>query len=867
MRVAEMARIRLHAGLLCMLAGVGLAAVGQQPEQISEMQELSRPDQSGTVTVAPPSVVEDNAVVTKRQLEHPIGDVWSYGTLLRDNAGPPELIGGYVDFLADQSGGSTTGVLNSWNAGGSSVVIPPDPILAVGPGHVMACNNATVRAYTTGGTQTFSYSWAVFFSGVLPGGTFTTDPKVIYDHYSGRWFIIILALRTSDYYSHYMIAVSDDSDPNGTWKKYAIDSTTEGGSASNTWSDFPGLGVGPNALYITGNMFSRTTFVYRYSKLRIFPKQQLLDFQNTLTYSDIWNIADPGGGTAFTIQPAQHWDTPQAPFLVDSDPSDKISVFGVNDPLGTPTLTKLAATVDTILDPPSADQKGGSTKLDTVDTRVFNAVWRDDSVWFAHNISRNSRAACRWYEVDTSNWPTSISVVQSGTSSGSAVHHWFPSVAVNAAGTMLMGFCRSGVNEYASIYYAFREAGDPAGDISSPKLMMAGERYYTGEGGSPVRWGDYSGTVIDTDDVTFWHYNEFPNPDNSAGWRTRVGHISTDDIVWDVLITSGPFANYVDIGVDPVDYNGNGDGTTDFSRTFVEGTTVSLTAPASAPNGHVFMEWQLDGAPQTTNTTLVFDVLGETTASAIFYPEVALNVDSLPTDGAWIGIEPLDRNGQGTGQTPFSRTYLLYDTATLTAPASHGGLPFSHWTIAGDDQPAGQTVVAVQFTTPSTAAVANYSASATGTLTIGSTPLLGISIEVSPPDKNGEGDGVTEFERLYDSGADVTLTAPERPTAGERLLTFCNWDVAGDDQPDNQTVLTHTVTGDASLSAEYLIVGDTNGDNDVNGFDIDYFIEALQDPDAFEATYGPCRLRSADINGDGDINGFDIDPFIDLLIE
>ncbi|MBU0640846.1 MAG: hypothetical protein KKB50_18425 [Planctomycetes bacterium] len=151
------------------------------------------------------------------------------------------------------------------------------------------------------------------------------------------------------------------------------------------------------------------------------------------------------------------------------------------------------------------------------------------------------------------------------------------------------------------------------------------------------------------------------------------------------------------------------------------------------------------------------------------------------------------------------------------------------------------------------------------TLSVGSTPLTGVSIQVSPLDNNSNGAGTTGFDRVYDDGTDVTLTAPVRPTVGGDELTFCNWDVDGANQADGQLALVHTVGADAALTSEYLLVGDMNGDDAVNGFDIDLFIEALDDQVTFEATYGPCRLRAADTNGDGNVNGFDIDGFILLL--
>jgi hypothetical protein len=151
------------------------------------------------------------------------------------------------------------------------------------------------------------------------------------------------------------------------------------------------------------------------------------------------------------------------------------------------------------------------------------------------------------------------------------------------------------------------------------------------------------------------------------------------------------------------------------------------------------------------------------------------------------------------------------------------------------------------------------------TLTVGSTPTPGVPITVSQVDGNGLGDGVTEFQRVYGEGTDLTLTAPLRPSIGGAELVFCNWQVDGADQPDGQAALGHAVEANASLVAEYLRLGDVNGDGQTTVSDMDLFIEALLAPAGFEALHGPCRLRAADLNGSETVDGDDIRGFVEEL--
>ncbi len=67
------------------------------------------------------------------------------------------------------------------------------------------------------------------------------------------------------------------------------------------------------------------------------------------------------------------------------------------------------------------------------------------------------------------------------------------------------------------------------------------------------------------------------------------------------------------------------------------------------------------------------------------------------------------------------------------------------------------------------------------------------------------------------------------------------------------------------VQAVVLIPGDMNCDGTVGFADINPFILALTDPDAYAAAYPECRYLNADIDGDGNVDFADINPFVQLL--
>jgi len=69
------------------------------------------------------------------------------------------------------------------------------------------------------------------------------------------------------------------------------------------------------------------------------------------------------------------------------------------------------------------------------------------------------------------------------------------------------------------------------------------------------------------------------------------------------------------------------------------------------------------------------------------------------------------------------------------------------------------------------------------------------------------------------------------------------------------------------LLVSQLTTGDMNGDGEVNNLDINPFVLALTDEEAFKNQFDADPATVGDINGDGQLNNLDINPFVELLTE
>jgi transcriptional regulator CtsR len=431
-------------------------------------------------------------------------------------------------------------IANFAGLGDDNRSIPPDTMGAVGPSHLLSTLNGGVGVFnkTTGAKLsqvTLQGFWASLGTGAGQPANFVYDPKALYDQHSDRFVVVSLG-GTAAPNSWMLVAVSATSDPNGTWHKYAIDADLNNGVQDNNWADFPGLGLDNANLYITANMFP-TTSGSIYSKIWVIPKGQLLAGTNPITWTE---FVDPPG-TGFSIQPAHVYGNSSAEYLVHegyyfggTPPRRGVRISKIDFPSSTPTWTDMGwievnpYSTDGL---PEAPQLGISQLIETNDTRLLNAVFRNGTLWTTHTVADNTNARTQiaWYQLD----PAAASLtafgapIQQGRISDPSRFYYYPSIAVNSAGDAAIGFSGSSPTVYASAYYTARAASDPPGTMQSVSTLKAGlASYFKDYGSGRNRWGDFSATCVDpTDDLTFWTLQEYAaTPANT--WATWWGSFS-----------------------------------------------------------------------------------------------------------------------------------------------------------------------------------------------------------------------------------------------------------------------------------------------------------------------------------------------------
>jgi len=408
--------------------------------------------------------------------------------------------------------------LKKWPAIGATGWVPPDPDVAIGPNFVVATVNVAIAFFRKDGTKLFEQDLGAngFFSN-MGVTSFVFDPKCFYDKTSGRFFVVALEMDDATKTSKALVAVSDDSDPTGTWFKYRIEAKQTVDSV-DYWMDYPGFGFNKDAVMVTGNMFG---FAGGFNGIQyiLIPKAALLTGgQPTISYFTL------GGGS---VQVSRTVDgTVDKLYAINWTGGNTAMVHAIKDILTTPTLSTTPVAIPSFQQPAQAAQSTGGHTLDSLDGRIMNAHVRFGRLYAAHTIRKSGSDptnVSRWYEINLNGWPDSgqtPALRQAGNVGlGGGQHSFMPAIGVNSLGEIAIVYTRSSSSICADFVASARRPSDPLGGMGSPIMLSSsvGSIY----GGSSNRWGDYFGCQVDpVDDKTFWGIGMIANA--SGGWQTIV---------------------------------------------------------------------------------------------------------------------------------------------------------------------------------------------------------------------------------------------------------------------------------------------------------------------------------------------------------
>ena len=249
------------------------------------------------------------------------------------------------------------------------------------------------------------------------------------------------------------------------WWFYALQT-----DAGADFPDYPKLGVWPDGIYMTANMFGtrgRGTF----SNVRIWAlNRDELESGGPMTVVSTDLPLNVGGATIFSVLPSNVRGTPPSPgspnLLTEIWGSGAVRVWKAAVNWSTPSLSLSGPTVVSVpgwtTAPATVPALGGSN-LDTLQERLmmqnqYRNINGVESLWLTDTVAGPSsgQAAIRWYQLNVTGGTVSTTPVQASTYSPDSSSRFMPSLAVDKNGNMAIGYSVSSSSMYPAIRYSAR---------------------------------------------------------------------------------------------------------------------------------------------------------------------------------------------------------------------------------------------------------------------------------------------------------------------------------------------------------------------------------------------------------------------------
>jgi hypothetical protein len=550
--------------------------------------------------------------------------------------------------------------------------IPPDPIMAVGPNHVIGSVNSAFGVWDKDGNLLETRNMSAWFSDVVSPVGFS-DPQVLYDHYANRW--IVAGGNFSPPYT-FLISVSDDSDPFGTWYNWSLPAGL-GDSVTGNLPDYPQIGYDSLAIYITSREFGAS---FLYSRCRIIDKTQLYgNYAGPVSWTDFWDFREPDHTwiPLDGMRPSIMYGGTGEHYLVNASPYSVgtfFTIWTIQDPIGTPSITAMNVPVVEYAPAPNASQLGGGVVLEAGGSAIrHKAVYRDSSLWMAHSIASGpggAYSAARYVRIN----PHTGANLEDVALASDGYWYSYPALMADADKNVVVTYTRSGVTEYPGAFVAGHRDADPPGLIPNIIPLAAGQNHYEIVGGGRNRWGDYMGAGLDpSDSLAIWVNSEYAL--NSGNWATRFGKIKFTLYPGAKLQTdadSFAFGSH-EVGF-PSDtmmffIANDGDDTLVISSIDLPDSNYHLVAAPSLP--HSLQSYQVD----TVRVHFVPEAVGVFNDSIVFNTnDTSRPAFAVKVSGQGFIVEPAVSGttylGSGTGDAGRLRTVNPVDAATAIKGAS-----------------------------------------------------------------------------------------------------------------------------------------------------------------------------------------------------
>ena len=412
---------------------------------------------------------------------------------------------------------------------------PPDTNMAVGLNYYIQWVNTSFAIFdkaTDGivaGPLPGNTPWVGFNNGCATNND--GDPIIQYDRKYDRWIFTQFSISTKPYLQ--CIAISQTSDPQGSYYRYAIN------FGNSNFPDYPKLGIWKTGYFMSFNIF-KGSFQG--------PNICAIDRDNAVIGTAPAVVCAQLGASAGSLLPADEDGATEATFdeVFMGFSTNNLNVWKFHPNFTSPssssvtgpsTVAGLKAFTTACGGGACIPQPGTSELLDSLaDRLMYRLAYRNvggtDYLVVNHSVNPNASgigvSGIRWYQLTATGG--NVALVQQGTYAIDSNARWMGSIAMDKCGDIGVGYSVSGSGTNGvkpSIRFAGRVPTDTVtntvGSLEHELNLVVG----TGSQTSGLnRWGDYSAMRVDpSDDKTFYYTTEYLKNDGTFNWSTAISKI------------------------------------------------------------------------------------------------------------------------------------------------------------------------------------------------------------------------------------------------------------------------------------------------------------------------------------------------------
>jgi IPT/TIG domain-containing protein len=490
--------------------------------------------------------------------------------------------------------------------GSGQSVSPPDTQLAAGTTYLVEADNSALSIWTKSGLLVESADLNVFF--LEPSGYHFSDPRILYDTESGRWFLSGLGITaTND--SQVYIAVSTTSDPTGSWNVYLVASMT------GVLGDQPMTGVNTDKVVISWNDYTGSlpaTAPFTGQETWVLQKSDLVSgvglhasgFAPDMTRV---RIVPAQSLTATTTEWLSYNNSDCAAICNTGTPTVGVVAINGTPLMGNVTWTETDPALGATTVPPDPRQPSGVPVVQDNDDRFISAVWQAGLLWVSGTEGcvpsgdSTTRSCMKLVAISTGG--VSPIVAQDINAGQPGFDLYYPAVTLNSSGDLFIGYSESSSTMFPSALAVDSLAPSPT-TFENPVTLASGLNSYLA---APTnRWGDYSAAAPDpTNPADVWVTAEYQaSSTNTGNWGTATGRLAIRPSITNVSPNFGSPAGGTSVTVTGGHFQSGAAVSFGSSAAtnviVVSGQEITATTPAAAGPGPVnVVVTNLDGSAGT----------------------------------------------------------------------------------------------------------------------------------------------------------------------------------------------------------------------------------------------------------------------------